>query len=217
MTSPFRFNHEADLVFYFQDLDAATGCGSSFDVLANLALSGIPDGGTIAQPTKARMRIGAEETPSDRGLRIRDTLANVPAQAHVLAAHYLPGKWHARRMEHDACLSPLQREFRTAAGVVQRIANTDALRAVLMTRSSNKPDRQEAKADIARIKRLAERAVEQAQRAYQDAAGKGQRVRTRAAPDRSSDIYDAMAADSERFGGRTRPLTSDERANRGDR
>ncbi len=169
MDRPFRFFHDHDLTFFFNDLDALTGCGSSFDALANLALSGIPDGGTIAQPTKARM---GRDTPSDRAARIREVLAKVPESARILAAHYSPSKWNARRMAADPTLSPLQQTFRAAAGVVARIAEREATVAILMQASTAKADRQHAKAEISRIRKLAERRVEDAQRAYQDAAPK---------------------------------------------
>lgn len=96
MTRRFTPSSDQDLRFYFDECAGAIGLASSFDALVGLALAGIPDGGTIAQPTRARMsRWTNRETPAERQARVREVLASMDLwSVRVLAAAYLPGRHH---------------------------------------------------------------------------------------------------------------------------
>lgn len=121
MSNPRRFtpSSDEDLRFYFDECAGVIGLASSFDALVGLALAGIPDGGTIAQPTKARMsRWTNRETPAERQARVREVFANMDlASVRVLAAAYAPGRHRGTSSRRRSYKQPPMAAFGSGAGV----------------------------------------------------------------------------------------------------
>ena len=122
MTKPprkFTPSSDQDLRFYYDECAGTIGLASSFDALVGLALAGIPDGGTIAQPTKARMsRWTNWETPAERQARVAEVLAHMDlASVRVLAAAYLPGRHQNTSARRRSYKQPPMAAFGSGAGV----------------------------------------------------------------------------------------------------
>lgn len=122
MTKPprkFTPSSDQDLRFYYDECAGTIGLASSFDALVGLALAGIPDGGTIAQPTKARMsRWTNWETPAERQARVAEVLAHMDlASVRILAAAYLPGRHQNTSARRRTYKQPPMAAFGSGAGV----------------------------------------------------------------------------------------------------
>lgn len=122
MTKPprkFTPSSDQDLRFYYDECAGTIGLASSFDALVGLALAGIPDGGTIAQPTKARMsRWTNWETPAERQARVAEVLAHMDlASVRILAAAYLPGRHQNTSARRRSYKQPPMAAFGSGVGV----------------------------------------------------------------------------------------------------
>lgn len=177
MDRVFTRDHAADLHWYFCGKDADIGLSSSWEPLAALALAGIPDGGTIAQPTKARMAIGGE-TPCERESRVRDALGAIDREhAVVLVARYLPGRWDTSQRTDSprrGILTPIEEHFRELSRVALHVATQERLEECLAATKLPKAFAEEkriAKAALVRAQKRAEEAVERAEGAYAEVAG----------------------------------------------
>lgn len=115
----FTPSSDQDLRFYYDECAGTIGLASSFDALVGLALAGIPDGGTIAQPTKARMsRWTNWETPAERQARVAEVLAHMDlASVRILAAAYLPGRHQNTSARRRTYKQPPMAAFGSGAGV----------------------------------------------------------------------------------------------------
>lgn len=115
----FTPSSDQDLRFYYDECAGTIGLASSFDALVGLALAGIPDGGTIAQPTKARMsRWTNWETPAERQARVAEVLAHMDlASVRILAAAYLPGRHQNTSARRRTYKQPPMSAFGSGAGV----------------------------------------------------------------------------------------------------
>ncbi len=102
--SAFTTRHERDLVFYFDEVEGELGLKSNWDGLIEMAMAGIPDGGTIAQSTNAVMGLGYSAVERER--RVEAVLELVPREhVRVLSRYYSSNSgrraaWgEARRLE----------------------------------------------------------------------------------------------------------------------